>query len=176
MMLSIILACMVAVVSGCEPLVAPKYGSMDCIEGIDVTRCNFTCEDGTDMFGAKLLTCLPSGKWDNIYPYCEPDYSICGPYQKGAPKCPPITEEDRLNFERFLNLLTERLKNEMDQITMEMISLISHVHNKSEICIESLCNFPCIAYPEYVARECRTCRQKRLIRCPKLSTYFNILD
>uniref|UniRef100_H2ZR13 Sushi domain-containing protein n=1 Tax=Ciona savignyi TaxID=51511 RepID=H2ZR13_CIOSA len=170
MMLSIILACMVAVVSGCDRLVAPKLGSMDCTEGVDVTRCNFTCELWTEMIGADVLTCLPNGEWDNIYPYCEPDYSVCG--KKGAPKCPRITREDLRDFERFLDQLSEEDRAELENITLEVTSLISVRAPASSVCKKSLCSFPCVAYPPKIARQCKKCRRKKLIKCSKRASLF----
>lgn len=51
---------------------APSHGYITC-SGPQVTdhNCTFTCERGYSIKGSSFHTCLPSGKWSGILPYCQ---------------------------------------------------------------------------------------------------------
>ncbi|XP_062353090.1 E-selectin [Cinclus cinclus] len=59
----------------CEPLSSPEKGSMDCSHGAGIftynTSCHFSCPEGWNLNGSRVLECSHSGNWSASLPTCE---------------------------------------------------------------------------------------------------------
>ncbi|NXX66790.1 LYAM2 protein, partial [Spizella passerina] len=62
-------------VTQCEALSSPEKGSMDCSHGAGMftynTSCHFSCLEGWNLNGSRVLECSPSGNWSASLPTCE---------------------------------------------------------------------------------------------------------
>ncbi|XP_040560931.1 E-selectin isoform X1 [Gallus gallus] len=64
----------------CEPLKSPEKGSMDCIHGAGNftynTACHFSCLEGWNLNGSRVLECSHSGNWSASLPTCEASQQV----------------------------------------------------------------------------------------------------
>ncbi|NXS62046.1 LYAM2 protein, partial [Brachypteracias leptosomus] len=62
-------------VAQCEPLSTPEKGSKDCSHGAGNftynTTCHFSCLEGWNLNGSRVLSCSHSGNWSASVPTCE---------------------------------------------------------------------------------------------------------
>jgi len=59
--------------AGCDALVAPEFGTMMCsTDNNEVgTMCSFSCNQGYQLVGAEMATCLAAGFYDQMVPTCQ---------------------------------------------------------------------------------------------------------
>merc|ERR1712136_512297 len=59
--------------AGCDALVAPEFGTMMCsTDNNEVgTMCSFACNQGYQLVGAEMATCLVAGFYDQMVPTCQ---------------------------------------------------------------------------------------------------------
>ncbi|KAH0618229.1 hypothetical protein JD844_017243 [Phrynosoma platyrhinos] len=62
-------------VKQCQEIEPPRRGTMDCVNPIGDfaynSTCNFSCEPGFELIGAKNLQCSASGQWSSHVPLCQ---------------------------------------------------------------------------------------------------------
>ncbi|XP_078482926.1 P-selectin-like [Ciona intestinalis] len=170
MLCKVFFACFIAVVSGCVNLEAPKHGSINCTTTNDVMKCHVACEDWMYTFGEELLTCLPNGEWDNMLPFCHPDYTQCG--AKGQRRCPRVTKEDRDIMESFVQMMDFDIKAGIEDLSMKVGAIVASRNSRRNKCSPGFCNYPCFVFHREVARICKKCKIKKVIKCKKSASFF----
>ncbi|EHB18754.1 E-selectin, partial [Heterocephalus glaber] len=78
----------------CDALTKPANGTMDCFQSPERfpwnTTCEFHCEEGFELIGAKTLQCTSSGTWDNEKPTCKAvTCDVIHQPQNGSVSCSP---------------------------------------------------------------------------------------
>ena len=54
----------------------PPNGRMTCSGLVTNETCSFICDDGYEILGSKIRTCLNSSKWDGQTTVCKGKYNM----------------------------------------------------------------------------------------------------
>uniref|UniRef100_A0A8C2UKH5 E-selectin n=1 Tax=Coturnix japonica TaxID=93934 RepID=A0A8C2UKH5_COTJA len=99
----------------CEPLKSPEKGSMDCIHTAGNftynTACHFSCLEGWNLVGSRILDCSHSGNWSASLPTCEASQEV-GYVTVGV----AATTTSLLATASFLFWLAKRLRRKGEQL------------------------------------------------------------
>ncbi|XP_072199633.1 E-selectin [Excalfactoria chinensis] len=100
----------------CEPLTSPEKGSMDCIHAAGnftySTACHFSCLEGWNLVGSRILDCSHSGNWSASLPTCEASEQV-GYVTVGI----AATATSLLATASFLFWLAKRLRRKAKKFT-----------------------------------------------------------
>lgn len=58
----------------CSPLKTPANGRFSLTKISYNGRAKFTCEDGFDLIGSEIITCMATGNWSDNVPHCKSIY------------------------------------------------------------------------------------------------------
>ncbi|XP_053461910.1 P-selectin isoform X3 [Nycticebus coucang] len=85
----------------CQPLEAPRQGTMDCVHPLAAfaygSSCKFQCQPGYWVSGSDTVHCIGSGQWTAPLPACEVSCEPLGRPVHGSMDCSPSSGESRHN-------------------------------------------------------------------------------